>query len=1020
MKKLLLVLFLIVTVASSALVCLGQMNATQAIGIAPYGSYDAGNFDSVDLRSGNLYAHMPLFSLPQLGKVQLSVSLVLNNNGYQNGCFTDSGMYVPQEDDPGVGDSPTETLETSECWFYVYRSGPIGPSLTLDQGFYLDGASYSTLNGDGSEAEVYVSTLHDATGASHIMGYDQNNSNLEHSIDGTGYTFRIGSQVPSPVDTLTTPGGISYTFPNSWQSGVTTISDTDGHSITTVLENAQFAPTLPNTPFVSGSARAQDGDYQNYYHLTDSFVSSGPNFAGLTDTLGRTIPSLTDSPMETDPTSVSMKACPTLGIPGQPLAAAQQWLVPGPNGENVPYYFCYTNISINTDFNSNSGDNSYDTHQSPGSTGSEYFIIGEYYADAVAAGSVIQAVVLPNKTYWGFAYDSAGAPVYLPNDPYGSLDPFSMPKAYGDVKQIINPLGGSTSYSYYPLSSGVGQNALFCVGDQPQGYNYAYTGRAVQSRTVNDARQQGSTWGYLYEATSPNTGSGIKTTVTDPALPSGQASSKTIHHYQDQISGQCNLEEVLTERYDGSNLLQSTSTDSFLYVRNLYTLVPGVAALAQALPASETITTSGMSVTKNYSYSDLFHYVGGQNAFGAGYEQAVVKFAEPTTTSEVTSDGLSRTSVTTYAWQSSPTFLDAGVLDAVLESCVTDGSNGCSSAEAGQGAATEYVYGDGNHPYSITAVLQRLGNAWIPTSSMTYDSIGRPSTKYDGDGNPTTIGYGTDPVTGSPSPFPNQITNALNQVDQYTYDDNTGNLTWHNDKNSMQTNYTFDLAGRPLSVSYPDGGKTLYCYSDLGGAVCPSSAPQPAPFTAYVRQLVHDSIYSPSSTSYDGLGRPWQSTGPDGAVTTTEFDALGRVYTVSNPHFGIPSQTDGSQTFLYDALGRKTMQTQQDGTQLQWCYDGIATAGQTDCLPQSSTAYARVDAVDENGKVKQQFTDGLGRLHQVVEDASTTQLSTIYGYDVLGNLYLCLKPEAVAHRGSDLSPMTRFPGFSHLSILRQV
>jgi YD repeat-containing protein len=88
-----------------------------------------------------------------------------------------------------------------------------------------------------------------------------------------------------------------------------------------------------------------------------------------------------------------------------------------------------------------------------------------------------------------------------------------------------------------------------------------------------------------------------------------------------------------------------------------------------------------------------------------------------------------------------------------------------------------------------------------------------------------------------------------------------------------------------------------------------------------------------SETMYDGLGRATKTVDRDGSVIETAYDPLGRVCAVSNPTFHDPgalsctigsnqatAATDGYTYFTYDALGRKTLQTQPDNSTQRWQY----------------------------------------------------------------------------------------------------
>ena len=65
--------------------------------------------------------------------------------------------------------------------------------------------------------------------------------------------------------------------------------------------------------------------------------------------------------------------------------------------------------------------------------------------------------------------------------------------------------------------------------------------------------------------------------------------------------------------------------------------------------------------------------------------------------------------------------------------------------------------------------------------------------------------------------------------------------------------------------------------------------------------------------------------------------------------------TDGYTYFTYDALGRKTVQTQPDGKTQNWQYD-------------NSTTTNTVDFIDETSSHWQWTYDSLGRLKKTLEN----------------------------------------------------
>jgi hypothetical protein len=65
-----------------------------AFGITPFGSYVGYHIDSVNMENGNDIIKIPLFSLPQLGKLALSFSAVSNITYWEQagGCSPD-GLF---------------------------------------------------------------------------------------------------------------------------------------------------------------------------------------------------------------------------------------------------------------------------------------------------------------------------------------------------------------------------------------------------------------------------------------------------------------------------------------------------------------------------------------------------------------------------------------------------------------------------------------------------------------------------------------------------------------------------------------------------------------------------------------------------------------------------------------------------------------------------------------------------------------------------------------------------------------
>src|SRR6267142_2035281 len=233
--------------------------------------------------------------------------------------------------------------------------------------------------------------------------------------------------------------------------------------------------------------------------------------------------------------------------------------------------------------------------------------------------------------------------------------------------------------------------------------------------------------------------------------------------------------------------------------------------------------------------------------------------------------------------------------------------------------------------------------------------------------------------SGNTNAYRTQITNALGQTQNFTYDYNNGQLTVSKDQNAQSTTYLYnDSFARPTQVNYPDGGQATTSYNDNG----------PSPTITTSRKM--DGTNNVTNVSVtDGLGHVVQAqltSDPQGTVyTDTAYDGLGRVYTVSNPYRSgtDPTTSSGTTTHVYDPLGRKTSETYPSNSVLTTAYCGSSTL-----------------VTDPTNRWRRSRVDGLGRLVEVDDPNSPTATVassgcpgtgepiwvTSYSYDTLGNL----------------------------------
>ena len=310
------------------------------------------------------------------------------------------------------------------------------------------------------------------------------------------------------------------------------------------------------------------------------------------------------------------------------------------------------------------------------------------------------------------------------------------------------------------------------------------------------------------------------------------------------------------------------------------------------------------------------------------------------------------------------------------------------------------------------------------TTTYIYDETGQVVSMTDPLQNTTTYSYADSFSSGTPpgqtNAYVTKITNALSQKATFQYTWMQGDLTSSKDANGqstgLNTQYFYDASDRLTETLYPDGGQTQIAYND------PTTVSSSNPPSVTTTKLLTSSLSEISVANMDGMGHVVQSIVNDpaeGKVTSeTTYDGEGRAYTKTNPHRpSLSSTTDGTSKSYYDALGRPTLQIHPDSNSLTWCYDGVASIGNTNGVCKShiggsGAAVTWVDNQDESGNQWQRSSDGLGRLIQVEEpngNTASASMETDYAYDGLGNL------TSVTQQGSGSSG-TRARSFSYNSL----
>ena len=786
---------------------------------------------------------------------------------------------------------------------------PPSPRFIMDQ--QLQGGGTSAQNPNypfNISGRFFITT---ADNAEHPLGLAADG--YYRSIDAAGYRFSPSS-----------PPGYS--------------SENLGHP-----ENAYSGDTAMLMSVAPGTIVDSKGNTYTTTTISDpdnNTISISTGGFPVIDSTGRTISA---------PVSTSISQCPSLAqAQNQPLTSALLWQPPG---SGAGYIFCYASVSIHT-------------HLLPVDDASNL----EY----VQTESMLQSIVLPNNTFWGFVYDSSN----------GST------AALGQLMTLIYPTGGQISYTY-------GVSDGFCN----QFRSFRLTGWVtafpitVMTRIMQDAQGNAlGTWSYSY----PSTNDGVNGTILSPEGDltvtkftgdnSYVSGCSAINAGQDEYQG-----NPATSMYPYSLVIPSSAiplrstTVSYLFPPN--DGVPGLPVSTARENQRTTVLngTSTSSVQKSYaqgvSLSALQCDPQGENCTGGNGPTTPIGGPVSTVYTDYSGAILKQESVT-YQWQSNPSYLAANLLDIPASTSVLDGSGTTRSQTTY--TYDEPLYSPGGVRGHATTTTEWLNTGAAPTSHTGWNVRGEKAYTIDADGHRNANGHTTDYLYNACNgSLVTDTYNALNQHISGTYDCNTGFLTSYTDANGNTTQYTPDTMRRITLVNYPDGGSTSFNYADAQDTVTRTVAATPDPAQT-------------TTVSFDGFGREihrYTSDSPQQDIIDTTYDSDGRLYSVTNPYRTTSDSTYGLTTYSYDALNRKTVLSESDGTsQLTWSYSGNITT-----------------STDEVGNSWARTNDALGRLSNVVEPGG---LYTAYSYDPLGNLL------TVNQLGlSDETPRTRSFTYDSLSRL---
>lgn len=255
----------------------------------------------------------------------------------------------------------------------------------------------------------------------------------------------------------------------------------------------------------------------------------------------------------------------------------------------------------------------------------------------------------------------------------------------------------------------------------------------------------------------------------------------------------------------------------------------------------------------------------------------------------------------------------------------------------------------------------------IATTFDFNDCFGAP----DGDLSTNTSPTWLSSVNQRSYAYATSSTTPAGQTNYTQFDYYLGNPVDSKDTNgTISSGYYEDALDRPTKlikainrdVSFPN--RMLFTYDDAGRNS-----------TTTADQYSYSDGLLKSQSFYDGLGRTIETRSFETATkyiaVQQHYDAQGRVYQVSNPFRPLAPDNETAvwTTTVFDALSRVISVTTPDNAVATTSYSGNSVTG-----------------TEATGKKRKIVNDGLGRLVQAYEDPTGVNWLTSYTYDGLDKL----------------------------------
>jgi YD repeat-containing protein len=544
---------------------------------------------------------------------------------------------------------------------------------------------------------------------------------------------------------------------------------------------------------------------------------------------------------------------------------------------------------------------------------------------------------------------------------------------YGEVARMVLPSGAAIEYDY-----GDGFNAT------TDGYESGAGGQVMVYRRLQERRE--------YQAGGTGNNYDLRTHYT-VSYPSGQTVDKqqsffnssstvvaqTIHTMSGAPTDALSMTGTsCNNSQEGAEVQTDLGAPNPLVTTNVTYTQTGSSCTSPAFATTKQVTLQDTNpktvMSTNYTY----------DPYGNVTEQKDTDW----------SGALIRDLSTVYQYQSNGAYAAANVNLVRLPSYTTlkdGGGNQIAESvwrydENTSLQATPGIVGYDNS-YSntvrgnVTSSFQWVSPSGFLPTSYSYDNAGNVISTTDPDQHTLTMSYNDD---GSGSyAFPTKVTNGLNQTTGFGYYYGARKVGSVTDPRGFQTTYTYaDPFDRVTRITRPNGAQTNIAY------VTPTWA------ITFQDQVSAGDYAIQTQVVYDNFGRLLENRlvlDPNDFIDVAYgYDGFGRRTSAANPtKIYIPNWSNDGLNYVttttYDSLNRPVSVSIPNGTP-----GGTITNAVTNIAYQGYTT----TMTDPAGHAKQTATDVFGHVASVIEDYGTSNLTTNYFYDLLGDLTTVMKCSA--------------------------